>query len=83
MLTDAVGGRFQFWSDIVPRFELRASHRPVRGGTVYLALVPLGFLLWQSFFTPQTAAAPAQFTLGNYRDAYGSPRHCAPVLANR
>jgi iron(III) transport system permease protein len=40
--------------------------------TVYLALVPLGFLLWQSFFTPQTADVPARFTLGNYVEAYGS-----------
>jgi iron(III) transport system permease protein len=23
--------------------------------TMYIALVPLGFLFWQSFFTPQTA----------------------------
>lgn len=30
---------------------------------VYLALIPLGFLLWQSFFTLQTAAKPAEFTL--------------------
>ena len=30
---------------------------------VWLALVPLVFLLWQSFLTPQSAAAPAQFTL--------------------
>ena len=36
----------------------------------WLALVPLGFLLWQSFLTPQTAARPALFTLGNYRTAY-------------
>ncbi len=42
------------------------------GITVYLALVPLGFLLWQSFFTPQTADVPARFTLGNYQEAYGS-----------
>src|SRR5438045_6201236 len=41
--------------------------------TVYLALVPLGFLLWQSFFTPQTAAKAAQFTFSNYAEAYGSP----------
>src|SRR5262245_32421061 len=41
--------------------------------TVYLAIVPLGFLLWQSFFTPQTAAKAAQFTFSNYADAYGSP----------
>jgi iron(III) transport system permease protein len=39
---------------------------------VYLALVPLGFLLWQSFFTPQTADEAARFTFGNYREAYGS-----------
>jgi iron(III) transport system permease protein len=40
--------------------------------TVYLGIVPLGFLLWQSFFTPQTAAMAAVFTLGNYQQAYGS-----------
>jgi iron(III) transport system permease protein len=38
----------------------------------YLALIPLGFLLWQSFFTPHTAAKPAEFTLGNYAAAYSS-----------
>jgi iron(III) transport system permease protein len=42
------------------------------GLTVYLALVPLGFLLWQSFFTPQTADQAARFTFGNYKDAYGT-----------
>ncbi|HZZ95206.1 MAG TPA: iron ABC transporter permease [Usitatibacter sp.] len=41
--------------------------------TVYLALVPLVFLLWQSFFTPQTATEAARFTFGNYKDAYGDP----------
>src|SRR5215218_10156170 len=41
--------------------------------TVYLAVVPLGFLLWQSFFTPQTAAKAAEFTFSNYSEAYGSP----------
>jgi iron(III) transport system permease protein len=40
--------------------------------TVYLAIVPLGFLLWQSFFTPQTADTAARFTFGNYLEAYGS-----------
>jgi iron(III) transport system permease protein len=40
--------------------------------TVYVAIVPLGFLVWQSFFTPQTADTPAQFTFGNYVEAYGS-----------
>ena len=39
---------------------------------VWLALVPLVFLLWQSFLTPQTAAAPAHFTLENFRTAYFS-----------
>src|SRR4249920_3869773 len=40
--------------------------------TVYIAVVPLAFLLWQSFFTPQTAAKAARFTLNNYAQAYGS-----------
>ena len=40
--------------------------------TVYLAVIPLVFLLWQSFRTPQTVAADAVFTVANYVDAYGS-----------
>ena len=40
--------------------------------TVYIAVVPLGFLLWQSFFTPQTATKAAVFTFGNYITAYTS-----------
>ena len=40
--------------------------------TVYIAVVPLAFLLWQSFFTPQTAAKAAVLTLDNYTSAYGS-----------
>ena len=40
--------------------------------TVYIAVIPLGFLLWQSFRTPQTATTDAVFTLGNYLEAYGS-----------
>ena len=40
--------------------------------TLYIAVIPLGFLLWQSFFTPQTAAKAAVFTLGNYITAYTS-----------
>jgi iron(III) transport system permease protein len=40
--------------------------------TVYMAVIPLGFLFWQSFFTPQTASKAAEFTLGNYAAAYGS-----------
>ncbi len=40
----------------------------------WLALVPLIFLFWQSFFTPATADNPAVFTLGNYAEVYGSAR---------
>ena len=40
--------------------------------TVYIAVIPLGFLFWQSFRTPQTAAVDAVFTIGNYSVAYGS-----------
>jgi iron(III) transport system permease protein len=39
---------------------------------VWLALVPVAFLLWQSFLTPETAAAPARFTFANYATAYSS-----------
>jgi iron(III) transport system permease protein len=39
---------------------------------VYIAVIPLGFLLWQSVRTPQTAAADAVFTFENYTTAYGS-----------
>jgi iron(III) transport system permease protein len=38
----------------------------------WLSLVPLGFLLWQSFMTPETAATPGELTFDNYRTAYGS-----------
>jgi iron(III) transport system permease protein len=39
---------------------------------VWLSLVPLVFLLWQSFLTPQTASRPAVFTLENFETAYFS-----------
>ena len=39
----------------------------------WLTLVPLGFLLWQSFMTPTTADVPAEFTFGNYAGVYTSP----------
>ena len=42
------------------------------GFTVYIGVIPLGFLLWQSFRTPQTAAAESVFTVENYAAAYGS-----------
>src|SRR6202171_4311552 len=38
----------------------------------WLALVPLGFMLWQSVLSPETATAPARCTLDNYRTAYDS-----------
>jgi len=37
-----------------------------------LALVPLCFLLWQSFMTPQGADTPSVFTLSNYKVAFGT-----------
>ena len=46
----------------------------IMGGVVsivgWLALVPLVFLIWQSFRTPDTARKPAVWTLQNYIDAY-------------
>src|SRR5438105_4313121 len=40
--------------------------------TIYIAVIPLAFLFWQSFRTPQTATVPAVWTLGNYAAAYGT-----------
>ena len=52
--------------------------------TLHVAVIPLGFLLWQSFFTLQTATKPAVSTFGNYITAYSNsdtlrrvPRHRA------
>src|SRR6185295_7610456 len=79
----AGGGRLEAASG--PRFARTGAFGPPRldfkwviigacvALTLYLGVVPLGFLLWQSFFTPQTAAKAAEFTLGNYKEAYGSP----------
>src|SRR5476649_1978278 len=36
----------------------------------WLSLLPLGFLLWQSFLTAHSVSSSAQFTLQNYLDAY-------------
>lgn len=48
----------------------------VMGGVVsivaWLALIPLAFLIYQSFRTPGTARKPAVWTLGNYLEAYSS-----------
>ncbi len=43
----------------------------------WLALVPLGFLIWQSFMTPQTATKPAVFTLGNFAEAFSGDDNLA------
>lgn len=47
----------------------------------FLALVPLSYLIWQSFHTPQSAGASAQLTLANYREAYGG-RDTLHLLGN-
>ena len=68
-VTDAVG-RLALPA-AVPRFDSKWLLIGVPVAlVVWLALVPLVFLLWQSFLTPQTAAAPAQYTLENFRTAY-------------
>jgi len=36
----------------------------------FLALVPFGFMIWQSFLTPETADVPAKVTFSNYITAY-------------
>ncbi len=47
---------------------------PIIGAAVlivaWLALVPLVFLLWQSFMTPASPGMPAMFTLANYSNVY-------------
>jgi iron(III) transport system permease protein len=57
----------------LPRIDIKWL---VIGGSVglaaWLSLVPVTFLLWQSFLTPETAAEPARFTWENYGTAYFS-----------
>jgi iron(III) transport system permease protein len=55
------------WPGLDPRWLLMGV--PV-ALVVWLSLVPLVFLLWQSFLTPQTASVPARYTLDNFRTAY-------------
>jgi iron(III) transport system permease protein len=54
-----------------PRFDTKWL---VIGGavvlTAWLALVPLGFMLWQSFLTPESAGQDSTVTLTNYLQAY-------------
>ncbi len=59
--------------DVAPRLDARWVLIGVPVAlVVWLALVPLVFLLWQSFLTPQTATVPAQYTLENFSTAYSS-----------
>jgi iron(III) transport system permease protein len=58
---------------LLPRFDAKWLVIAVAVALVaWLALVPIVFLVSQSFLTPETATAPAQFTLENYRTAYAS-----------
>jgi iron(III) transport system permease protein len=73
----AIAGEWTAAPDLRPeagrRWDLKWTFIGVSVAIVaYLGLVPLVFLLWQSFFTPQTAAKAAEFTLGNYVQAYTS-----------
>src|SRR3981081_766396 len=71
-MTAAVG-RLASLPDVAPRLDAKWLMIGVPVAlVVWLALVPLVFLLWQSVLTPQTASAPAQFTLDNLRADYGS-----------
>jgi len=71
-MTAAVG-RIAAVPDVAPRFDATWLLIGVPVALVaWLALVPLVFLLWQSVLTPESASAPAQFTLDNFRDAYTS-----------
>jgi iron(III) transport system permease protein len=80
-VTDTVG-RLARLPNVTPRIDSKylLIGAPVVL-VVWLALVPLVFLLWQSFLTPQTAAAPAQLTLDNFREAYLS-RDTARLFLN-
>src|SRR6266700_6982835 len=75
-MTEAVGRLARMRdAELAPRWRLDSKWVligvPV-ALVAWLALVPLVFLLWQSFLTPQTATSPAEFTLENYRTAYFS-----------
>jgi hypothetical protein len=50
-----------------------ADHRHGGSDRRWLALVPLVFLIWQSFMTPLAPGMPALFTLANYSNVYTQP----------
>ncbi len=75
-MTEAVGRLARMRdAELAPRWRLDSKWIligvPV-ALVAWLSLVPLVFLLWQSFLTPQTALRPAEFTLENFRTAYFS-----------
>jgi iron(III) transport system permease protein len=72
-MTAAVG-RLASLPDAAPRFDAKWLMIGIPVAlVVWLSLVPLVFLLWQSVLTPQTASVAAQYTLENFRTAYLSP----------
>ena len=84
-MTDTVG-RLARLPNVTPRIDSKylLIGAPV-ALVVWLALVPLVFLLWQSFLTPQTAAAPAQLTLDNFREppiCRATPPACSSIPFN-
>ncbi|HYZ43625.1 MAG TPA: iron ABC transporter permease [Xanthobacteraceae bacterium] len=80
-MSDSVG-RLAPLPAFAPRFDAKWLVIGVAVALVaWLALVPLVFLLWQSFLTPQTAAEPARYTLENFRTAYLSSDN-ARLFAN-
>lgn len=65
--------RGSLWKSVVSRLNMQWLIIGVcLAAVAYLALMPLGFLIWQSFFTPDSAGEAARFTLENYATAYGS-----------
>src|SRR5215831_5724062 len=74
-MTDAVTRLFRLPDDVESRWRLDSKWILIGipiALVVWLSLVPLVFLLWQSFLTPQTASRPAVFTLENFETAYFS-----------
>src|SRR5260370_27813617 len=75
-MTDTVGHLAHLpRAELAPRWRLDSKWLLIGTSVAlvaWLALVPLVFLLWQSFLTPQTATVPARYTLDNFRTAYFS-----------
>jgi iron(III) transport system permease protein len=60
---------------VSPRARFDAKWLVIGGAVLvvaWLALLPLIFLVWQSFMTPLAPDMPARFTLGNYFNVYTS-----------